>query len=52
MDEALVEKIAIASSKYIPTEHLPDLIISDWKQDYLYGLQSLGIDLMLNETTN
>lgn len=51
VDEALVNKIAIASSKYIPKEHLPDLTISDWKQDYLYGLQSLGLDLMLNETT-
>lgn len=51
VDEALVEKLTIESSKYIPTEHLPDLTISDWKQDYLYGLQSLGIDLMLNETT-
>ena len=52
VDEGLVEKIALASAKYVPSEHLPDLTISDWKQDYLYGLQSLGIDLMLNETIN
>ncbi|WP_370627146.1 ROK family protein [Psychrobacillus sp. INOP01] len=51
VEEAQVEKIAIASSKYIPSEHLPELTISDWKQDYLYGLQSLGLGLMLNETT-
>ncbi|WP_419961946.1 ROK family protein [Psychrobacillus sp. BM2] len=51
VEEALVEKITIASSKYIPTEHLPELTISDWQHDYLYGLQSLGLDLMLNETT-
>lgn len=51
VEEAIVEKIAITSSKYIPAEHLPVLTISDWKQDYLYGLQSLGLDLMLNGTT-
>ncbi|UYG97530.1 ROK family protein [Cytobacillus firmus] len=46
--ETLVEKIAAASSKYIPAVHLPVLAISDWKQDYLYGLQSLGLALMLD----
>jgi hypothetical protein len=50
VDEEFIEKIAIASSKYIPPEHLPNLTISDWKQDYLYGLQSLGINLLINET--
>lgn len=49
VDEALIEKITSASSNYVPSEHLPELTISDWKQDYLYGLQSLGIELMLNE---
>ncbi|PKG23854.1 hypothetical protein CWS01_09810 [Niallia nealsonii] len=48
VEKAMVDKIAIGSSKYIPSEHLPDLKISDWKQDYLYGLQSIGLDLMLN----
>ncbi|RBW68590.1 ROK family transcriptional regulator [Bacillus taeanensis] len=50
VDEVILEKIAIGSSKYIPSEHLPKLTASDWKQDYLYGLQRLGLDLMLNET--
>ncbi|WP_409306005.1 ROK family protein [Peribacillus sp. SCS-155] len=50
VEESIVDKIAIASSKYIPSEHLPDLTISDWKQDYLYGLQRLGLGLMLNAT--
>ncbi|MFS0638380.1 ROK family protein [Mesobacillus foraminis] len=50
IEEAAVEKIAAASARYVPSEHLPDLKISDWKQDYLYGLQSLGLDLMPNET--
>ncbi|SFM50649.1 Sugar kinase of the NBD/HSP70 family, may contain an N-terminal HTH domain [Psychrobacillus psychrodurans] len=50
VDEEIIEIIAIASSKYIPPEHLPNLTISDWRQDYLYGLQSLGINLLINET--
>nr|WP_242637904.1 MULTISPECIES: ROK family transcriptional regulator [Bacillaceae] len=40
--------ISKCSSKYIPSEHLPELIVSDWKQDYLYGLQSLCLELMIN----
>jgi hypothetical protein len=48
IEKAVLDKIAIGSSKYIPSEHLPVLTMSDWKQDYLYGLQSLGLDLMLN----
>lgn len=40
-------QIVDQSSKYIPAEHLPELILSDWKQDYLLGLQSLGLDLMI-----
>lgn len=49
-EETVIEKIAEASSHYIPSEHLPDLKISDWKHDYLYGLQSLGLNLIVNET--
>jgi hypothetical protein len=48
VEEGIVEKIALASSNYISPEHLPTLTISEWKQDYLYGLQRLGLDLMLN----
>ncbi|WP_438824267.1 ROK family protein [Bacillus sp. JJ1562] len=51
VEKAILAKIAIGSSKYIPSKHLPNLTISDWKQDYLYGLQSLGIDLMMSETS-
>ncbi|OCA91503.1 hypothetical protein A8F94_01155 [Bacillus sp. FJAT-27225] len=47
VDEAMIERIARSSAAYIPAEHLPHLTISDWKQDYLYGLQSLGLHLML-----
>jgi len=49
IEKTTLKKISIGSSKYIPSKHLPNLTISDWKQDYLYGLQSLGITLMLME---
>lgn len=49
VDQMIIKKIAKRSSKYIPTEHLPELLMSDWKQDYLFGLQRLGLDLMINE---
>ncbi|MFS0862306.1 ROK family protein [Fredinandcohnia sp. 179-A 10B2 NHS] len=49
VESAILDKIAIRSSKYIPSEHLPELVISDWKQDYLIGLQSLGLNLMINK---
>ncbi|MEM1504110.1 ROK family transcriptional regulator [Domibacillus sp. 8LH] len=49
-DEALMEQILAQTAKYVPAEHLPELIVSDLKQDYLYGLQSLGLDLIINET--
>jgi DNA-binding Lrp family transcriptional regulator len=49
VNQLIVDQIVKRSSKYIPAEHLPDLTMSDWKQDYVYGLQSLGLDLMINE---
>lgn len=49
VNETLLLKIKNNSSKYIPSEHLPNLLISDWKRDYLYGLQSLGIELLMYE---
>nr|WP_229720087.1 ROK family protein [Oceanobacillus neutriphilus] len=50
VEMGILNKIGECSSGYIPSEHLPDLAISDWKQDYLYGLQSLGLDLMIKVT--
>ncbi|NPC94077.1 ROK family protein [Bacillus sp. WMMC1349] len=47
-----IEQIVKQSSKYIPTEHLPEFKISDWKQDYLFGLQTLGFDLMATEISS
>lgn len=49
VEKATLDKMALGSSKYIPSEHLPELTTSEWKQDYLYGLQRLGIDLMMIE---
>ncbi|MCJ8006479.1 ROK family protein [Lederbergia wuyishanensis] len=48
---SIIEKITLSSSKYIPREHLPEIKMSEWKQDYLHGLQSLGIDLMISNTS-
>ncbi|MFB9760527.1 ROK family transcriptional regulator [Ectobacillus funiculus] len=51
VEKSILDKIALGSSNYVPSEHLPVLTMSDWKQDYLYGLQSLGLDLMMNGTS-
>jgi hypothetical protein len=51
VNKLIIDQIAIGSSKYIPVEHLPEITMSDWKQDYLYGLQSLGLDLMITGTS-
>lgn len=47
-----INEISKQSSKYIPPEHLPELIISDWKQDYLFGLQSLSLEGMFTSINN
>ncbi|CAM4478556.1 hypothetical protein FHS16_004869 [Paenibacillus endophyticus] len=47
MNDSALAQIALRSAVYAPQEHLPKLVISDWKQDYLFGLQRLGLDLML-----
>lgn len=45
----ILESIAECSAKYVPSEHLPELTVSDWKKDYLYGLQSLALDQLMKE---
>ncbi|MGG1679021.1 ROK family protein [Neobacillus sp. NRS-1170] len=47
VNQSIIDHIAERSSRYIPAEHLPELIMSDWKLDYLFGLQRLGLDLMI-----
>ncbi|MFD0693856.1 ROK family protein [Paenibacillus sp. GCM10027628] len=49
VDEALLARIAARSSVYIPQEHLPMLIMSNWRQDYLTGLQHLALNLMITD---
>ncbi|WP_425023657.1 ROK family protein [Planococcus ruber] len=48
IEQGELKEVAQASSQFIPPEHLPVLVSSDWKQDYLHGLESLGLRLMLN----
>ncbi|MEH7375545.1 ROK family transcriptional regulator [Neobacillus drentensis] len=52
VNKFILDQILDRSAKYIPAEHLPELIMSDWKQDYLFGLQSLGLDLMITGINN
>ncbi|WP_033827151.1 ROK family transcriptional regulator [Bacillus andreraoultii] len=49
VNEDGLQKLARYSSKYVPKEHLPELVLSNWKQDYTYGLQHLGLQLMLQQ---
>jgi hypothetical protein len=44
VDKEILDKIAIGSSKYLPSEHLQCV-------DCLNGLPSLGPDLMMNGTS-
>ncbi|WP_432707002.1 ROK family protein [Gottfriedia acidiceleris] len=48
VENVILDKIRMASSNYVPSEHLPVLTTSDWKQDYLVGLQSLCLKLMID----
>ncbi|MDA7027524.1 ROK family protein [Bacillus sp. CLL-7-23] len=52
VNQLTINRIVKQSAKYIPTEHLPEFKISDWKQDYLFGLQSIGFDLMVTEISS
>lgn len=47
VNQITISQLEKQSSTYIPVEHLPEFRMSDWKQDYLYGLQRLGMDLMI-----
>ncbi|QMV44817.1 ROK family protein [Cohnella cholangitidis] len=50
VNDSITARIASRCAAYIPEEHLPKLTESDWKQDYLYGLQTLGLSLMIKGT--
>jgi len=49
-NQIILDQISNQSSSYVPKKHLPKMMMSNWKQDYLNGLHTLGIDLMMNET--
>ncbi|WP_158602334.1 ROK family protein [Cohnella endophytica] len=40
-------QIRSRSASLVPEESLPDLVVSDWEQDYFHGLQQLTIRSML-----
>lgn len=52
VNQNTLNEILKRSSKYIPPEHLPELTMSDWKQDYLFGLQSLSLERMFTAISN
>lgn len=45
---SLLNEIKAKSALYVPAEHLPRLMMSDWRRDYLNGLQHLGLSLMIS----
>jgi hypothetical protein len=45
---SLLNEIKVQSAQYVPAEHLPRLMMSDWRRDYLTGLQQLGLHLMIS----
>ncbi len=47
MDEIILKNIAIEAAQYVPKEHLPRLVLSNWKEDYLNGLQYLALEHMI-----
>ena len=49
VNQSMMNEIGKRSSHYIPKEHLPAFKRSNWKQDYLFGLQSLGLEQMIQE---
>lgn len=50
VDEALLARIEERSSAYFPREHLPKLLMSRWRQDYLAGLQHLALHRMIADS--
>ncbi|WP_308635239.1 ROK family transcriptional regulator [Paenibacillus silvisoli] len=49
VDDELLTKIKDRSSAYVPHKHLPSLLKSNWRQDYLYGLQHLALNSMITD---
>lgn len=49
LDPAMLNQIEDRTATYVPKEHLPELGVSDLKRDYLNGLQSLGLGLLVSQ---
>lgn len=47
VDEEMIRRIACESAAYVPERHLPELAMSDWREDYMYGLRYLGRELLI-----
>jgi hypothetical protein len=47
VNEEILADIKSESTTYIPEQHLPEFVLSDWKQDYLHGLNHLALDRMI-----
>lgn len=50
VNQIVIDQIVKSCPQYIPAEHIPKITVSNWKEDYLYGLKSLGLDLMIMRT--
>jgi len=48
VSERLLTAISARSASYISKEHLPELMVSDWQEDYLNGLKRLGMNLLIS----
>ncbi|MCR8658726.1 ROK family protein [Paenibacillus endoradicis] len=49
IDTTMLQQITERSSTYVPKEHLPLLAASSLKDDYLSGLQSLGLSVLMSQ---
>ena len=47
VDEEMIRRIAGESAAYVPERHLPELGMSNWREDYIYGLRHLGRELLI-----
>lgn len=49
IDTSMLQQITEQSAVYVPKEHLPLLAASNLKHDYLSGLQSLGLSVLMSQ---
>ncbi|MFD6210463.1 ROK family protein [Peribacillus sp. NPDC060253] len=44
----MLNRLKKESAKYVPMKHLPNFALSEWREDYLHGLQHLALEQMLS----